>query len=263
MKIALRYFTGTGNSLRVLRTCKEQFEIAGHDTDISSINLNENILAEADLVGFCFPVYAFDIPRIARKYLKKLSFGSKDQKCFVIITAGASDESGFAIANCRKLLHKKMAQIIYSAVIQMPINWTTAMDPPAPEEALPIIKQGVSMAKKMARDILQGRVEHHQFNIPRRYGKFGLYKEYLMFKYLGIHNLWRSFQVYEGCNGCGLCSRHCPTDSIVIKEKKPVWKSSCEQCMRCVNLCPQEAIFQNYGGGTKGRYRYMEPSFKY
>ena len=43
---------------------------------------------------------------------------------------------------------------------------------------------------------------------------------------------------------------------IKILDKYPKWKSSCEQCMRCVNMCPQEAIFQTYGGITKGKNRY-------
>jgi len=46
-----------------------------------------------------------------------------------------------------------------------------------------------------------------------------------------------------------------------MKEGKPKWKSTCEQCMRCVNACKKEAIFQTFGEHTEGKARYLEPHF--
>jgi Pyruvate/2-oxoacid:ferredoxin oxidoreductase delta subunit len=79
---------------------------------------------------------------------------------------------------------------------------------------------------------------------------------------MGIKYMWRIFKTYDTCNGCGLCSNICPTRSIKMNKQKPIWTSTCEQCMRCVNFCPKEAIYQEYGGETKGKNRYFEPSFK-
>ncbi len=155
--------------------------------------------------------------------------------------------------------------MVYSGVIQMPINWTTSPEPPFPppkEEALAIIEAGVEQAKNMAQDILNGEKKLHVFNYPERYTRIRFYKDYWLFKYMGLPNLWRTFQVYDNCNGCGLCSGICPTKSIKIVEKKPVWKSTCEQCMRCVNFCPNESIYQTMGGDTKGKNKYHEPDFK-
>lgn len=261
MRIELKYFTGTGNSLKILNTCKEVFTEADHLTRISEINLENNSLPESDITGFCFPVYAFGIPRICRKYLKTLDTFNKKQKVFILITAGDSDESGFSIRECEQILKKKNCEIIYTAVIQMPINWTISMNPPSPEEYTPIINDGVQQAKEIAKEILSESRRFHVFNIPKRYGKFGLYKKYLLFRYLGIYNLWRNFKVYDNCNGCQLCSKICPTKSITLVDKKPKWASTCEQCMRCVNLCPNESIYQSFGGGTKGKNRYFEPDF--
>jgi len=46
-----------------------------------------------------------------------------------------------------------------------------------------------------------------------------------------------------------------------MEEKKPVWTSTCEQCMRCVNFCPTESIYQSMGGDTKAKNKYHEPDF--
>jgi Pyruvate/2-oxoacid:ferredoxin oxidoreductase delta subunit len=264
MTIELRYFTGTGNSLKVLSTCKNVFVENNHTVNLSAIKTSDQIGA-SDLIGFCFPVYAFGIPRICREYLNKLQVFTSPQKAFILITAGDADEAGFSVNEAIKILKKKNCLIVYTGVVQMPINWTTSPKPPFPpdkEEAKQIIEKGLNLAKSMASEILVGTSKFHQFNYPKRYSKLKFYYDYLMFKYLGISNLWRNFKVYESCTGCGICAKICPTKSIKIVDKKPVWASTCEQCMRCVNYCPGESIYQTMGGGTKGKNKYIEPSFK-
>lgn len=265
MKIELRYFTGTGNSLKVLKTCHNVFTESGNYSNISKISNNETIFPESNLIGFCFPVYAFGIPRICNKYLKGIERFKELQKVFILITAGDLNESGFALRECKRILSKKNCEILYTEVVQMPINWTTSPKPPYPpakEEAMEIINRGVIKTQEIAKDILGGTKKHHGFTYPRRYSKIKFYWEYLLFKYLGIHNLWRLFNVYDTCNGCQLCTRICPTNSLRIIDKNPVWSKSCEQCMRCVNFCPKESIYQMQGGDTKGKNKYHEPSFE-
>jgi Pyruvate/2-oxoacid:ferredoxin oxidoreductase delta subunit/NAD(P)H-dependent FMN reductase len=263
MKIELRYFTGTGNSLKVFRTCHKVFIENKHSVNLSAIKTGEQINS-SDIIGFCFPVYAFGIPRICRKYLNKLQRFENKQKAFVLVTAGDADESGFSINETTKILEKKNCSIVYTGVVQMPINWTTSPQPPFPpnkDEAKLIIEKGLNLTKSMTMEIIAGTSKFHMFNYPKRYNKLKFYSDYLLFKYLGISNLWRNFKVYESCTGCGICVKACPTASIKIVDKKPLWSSTCEQCMRCVNYCPNEAIYQTMGGDTKGKNKYLEPSF--
>jgi len=265
MKIELKYFTGTGNSLKVLEICNSIFTKSENQTDISEISVKERTIPGSDLLGFCFPVYAFGIPRICYKYLKGIERFKKQQRVFILITAGNLDESGFAVKECERILNKKNCKIVYSDIVQMPINWTTSPKPPYPpskEEAIEIIKNAEIKTQKIAEDILGGINKHHTLNYPKRYSKIKFHWEYLAFKYLGIQNMWRLFQVYDSCNGCELCAKYCPTNSIRIIDKKPVWSKSCEQCMRCVNFCPKESIYQSQGGDTKGKNKYHEPGFK-
>ena len=262
MNVDLKYFSGTGNSYKILNTCKEIFIRNGCIATLSSITDKSEINGDADFIGFCFPVYAFGIPRICRKYLNNLPKFSNQNKTFILITAGEKEESGVSIQETTNILRKKGLEIIYSAVVRMPANWTVAMNPPPKKEAELIIAKGVNKAKEITKDILKGNASYHNFSYPPGYSKIGFYKDYYSFKWLGVSNLWRNFRTDETCDSCKLCSQICPTGSIQIVDNQPKWLKTCEQCMRCVNYCPKQAIFQTGEGSVKGKNIYYEPSFK-
>jgi formate hydrogenlyase subunit 6/NADH:ubiquinone oxidoreductase subunit I len=262
MNVELKYFSGTGNSYKIIDTCRFNFIQKGCKVTLSSITDKSNINKDTDWVGFCFPVYAFGIPRICRKYLLRLPKSKKPINTFVLITAGDPDESGFSVKECTTILMNKGLNVTYSDVTHMPANWTVSMNPPSKSEAKKIINSGVTKTTEIVQNILNGVSHHHVFNYPSRYSKFGFYKEYYLFKWLGVSNLWRDFRTDETCDSCGLCEKICPTDSIQIADNKPKWFNTCEQCMRCVNYCPKQAIFQKAEGSIKGKNIYYEPTFK-
>lgn len=79
-RISLKYFTGTGNSLRVLEICETIFKQHNFSVDVSSITDKNKISTDSDIIGFCFPVYAFGLPGISKDYLNKLAKQTK--RCF-------------------------------------------------------------------------------------------------------------------------------------------------------------------------------------
>jgi formate hydrogenlyase subunit 6/NADH:ubiquinone oxidoreductase subunit I len=262
VKVMLKYFSGTGNSYRVLDECKNVFIQNNYEVELSSITDKPEPNEEADLIGFCFPVYGFGIPRICRNYLLNQSKFLKPVKAFVLISAGDPNESGFSIQQCEELINRKNLSVIYSDVIHMPPNWTVAINPPAKEEAQVIIDAGIKKAKNSARNILNNEVYLHTFNYPPEYSKFRFYRDYYLFKYIGLSSFWKSFKTDTTCNSCGLCEKYCPTNSIKMINDKPQWAKTCEQCMRCVNYCPKKSIFQSfYGKGIKDKNTYHEPGF--
>ena len=220
MKIDLKYFSGTGNSYKILDTCKEIFIQNGCSATLSSITDKSRINDKADFIGFCFPVYAFGIPRICRRYLKNLPEFANQNKTFVLITAGEQEESGFSVQESTDILKKKGLEIIYSAVVQMPANWTVSMNPPSKEKAQLIISNGVEKAKEITKDILKGVVSYHRFNYPPGYSKLGFYKDYYFFKWLGVGNLWRNFRTDETCDSCRICLKifNCHDFQVVVLE---------------------------------------------
>jgi epoxyqueuosine reductase QueG len=46
-----------------------------------------------------------------------------------------------------------------------------------------------------------------------------------------------------------------------MANNKPQYKHHCEQCVACIQFCPQKAI--NYKDATQNRRRYTNPEIKY
>ena len=67
----------------------------------------------------------------------------------------------------------------------------------------------------------------------------------------------KGFNVSEACNGCETCSKVCPVGNIQMQEGKPIFLHHCEQCVACVQWCPQQAI--NFKNKTQKRGRYHHP----
>jgi len=67
----------------------------------------------------------------------------------------------------------------------------------------------------------------------------------------------REFVVGEHCNGCGICQEICPAENIHMLQKRPEWLHHCEQCLACLQWCPNTAI--QYGKKTINYDRYHHP----
>ncbi len=72
----------------------------------------------------------------------------------------------------------------------------------------------------------------------------------------------RHYSVSDACVKCGICEKVCPVHNIGLGASgKPYFKHRCEQCVACIQFCPQRAI--NYKDKTQSRKRYTHPDIKY
>jgi len=259
MKIELRYFTGTGNSWKVLHDAQNKLLEAGHDINLAKLDPDEHEL-HADMIGFAFPVYSFGMPHIVRKYFKSIKPFKEKQKVFLLITSGDVKGSSSTSKKCIRLLSKKNCDIIYSDVIKMPHNWITFSNASSDEEIQVIIADEEKQITKIVDHVINDVRYHHDVKqtpvVLRSLGN----AVNVLFRSVGRKKLMDWYRVYDSCDGCGLCADACPTGCIEMNNGKPNWKGSCEQCMRCVIICPQEAIYQKFGD-TKGKKRYFAPGF--
>lgn len=260
MDIQLRYFSGTGNSWTVLNTCHLYFKEHNCNSEIKALDINEKEF-DADIIGLAFPVHAFGLPEIIRNYIKSLPTFPIKQKFFFIVTAGDVSGSCSTTKKLEQLLLPKNVKTIYSDVIKMPNNWIPFSHTASKELNEGIINAGVKKAQESAENILNSKMlQFDTHRIPTFIRTMGNVVN-VLFRTQGKKQLIKLFKTYDSCDGCGLCAKTCPTNSIIMTDNKPNWASTCVQCMRCVNICPQESIYQKMGGHTKGKDRYMAPGF--
>lgn len=253
MKSVVYYFTGTGNSLVAAR------DIAGglqcELRPVPAALKQSKIEPDADRIVIVFPVYAWGPPVIIRRFIRKFST-LQGRDIYPVLTYGGSP--GGTVNILEKEVTEKGGRIVSSFGMKMPGNCITLYGAPHDEKLKDLFDDYISKINDIVKSIATGSEGFKSAN-----GKIfnallsGLvYKGFLK----GLPNMDKKFYSDEKCNSCRICEKVCPAGNIEMKDGKPVWKGSCEQCMACIQWCPVESI--QHGKKTIGRKRYHHPDIK-
>ncbi len=228
------YFTGTGNSLYVAQKLTENLG----DTEIYSMAKYqpEHLIGGKDKkIGFIFPSYYGNLPRIVRSFINKLNI-HPDTYLFGVVTMGGLGSG--SITMLEKLLAEKNLKLKYGNSILMPGNY--------------IVNYNPTFFGRTAKSVKKIQRITDDIKAERTLVKKGKIIDDRLYK--NIEELDKAFFVESGCSGCGLCEKICPVENIKITHNRPEWLHHCEHCMACIHRCPQKAI--QYGDKTKKRRRY-------
>lgn len=242
------YFTGTGNSRYIARkisasTCGELIDLNRKfkTNNSSPVTVGENLV-------FVTPTYCWQIPHIVRDWIKRVSFTGARRVWFVM-------NCGSGIGNAAKynkdLCEEKGFEYMGTAQIVMPENYIAMFNTPEKDEAEKIIRAADPVIEAAAETILSGKKLRSPAVLPHHILVSGPVNP-LFYRY-GITS--KPFRAGKGCIGCGKCASLCPTNSIILKNGKPVWGDNCTHCMACICHCPTRAI--EYGRKSKGKPRYI------
>lgn len=253
MSTTLYYFTGTGNCLYAAR--KLAAELGGAEI-VNIVRLDAKpVDTAAGRIGIIYPVYMFGMPLIVSRFLKKLS-SLKGRYIFAVATYGGmpADSLGQTAAELRL-----QGQTLSAGFgLRMPGNYTPLYG------ALPAEKQKKLFlrAEQRIREIAAAVREKRQCRIERGNFFVNLLFSGLIYR-LGsprIPDMDNGFWTDMKCTGCGVCVKVCPVKNIVLADGKPKWLHRCEQCMACLQWCPETAV--QYGTRTIKRRRYHNPGVK-
>lgn len=228
------YFSGTGNSEYLARQFADRM-----GADCRSIEENADfptLLAGADTVAVCYPIYGSCVPRIMREFVVKHADGFAGKKLILFCTQMMF--SGDGARSFARLLPGCERCIIYAEHFNMPNNISNFWLFP--------IREGERIRKQRAAEKKLERVcRDIQSGVVRRRGWSGFSR--LLGKLQNTH--WpaieesrkSSFAADGDCNRCGLCVRRCPVQNLELTGDGVAQKDRCILCYRCVNLCPQKA----------------------
>ena len=244
MNTIIYWFSGTGNSLYAAKRLAEELGDTVLFPITNEVSVSESVGGDKSRIGFAFPSYYGDLPRIVRAFVEKLNI-LPETDIFTVVTMGAMGQG--SIKAMSVLLSQKGLQLRYGMGVRMPSNYILSYDPALfGAKSIGRMNRKLKKADKKIQSIAEAIVSKKQKI------KTSLITAKTL--YTNIPALDADFFVMEGCTGCGLCEKVCPVQNIEFISGKPVWTHHCEHCVSCISWCPVGAI--EYGQKTKKRTRY-------
>ena len=247
MSATIYWFSGTGNSLFAARLLAELIDGAALVPIANSAPATEAVGGEGHKIGFVFPSYFGDLPRIVRTFAQSLNI-LPGTDLFAVVTMGAFGQG--SVKAMTELLAKKGLSLRYGAGVRMPANYILKYDPAI---------FGAKSAKRVSSKLNKADRKLRRIADDIKSGKQKTEKNPITAKtlYENVEALDSGFTVTEKCTACGLCQRVCPVKNIELTNGRPVWLHRCEHCVACISWCPAAAI--EYGEITQPRTRYRNP----
>ncbi|GHU53106.1 iron-sulfur protein [Clostridia bacterium] len=235
------YFSGTGNSLVVAR----EIATALGNTDLVSIPDSFGVdLFNYERIGFVYPIYFGGVPLIVKNFIESLDI--PPSYLFAVATCGGSALNGLKEINA--LICAKGHSLNFGTILSMGGNYILLYGKSEKAEA------SNAQTTKELPDIASAIRDKSQ----RPCGKPNPIMTLFTNRFRkGVHKATRTYIVSDNCTSCGLCAKICPVHNIEMKDNKPIFGGKCEQCMACLQFCPQRAI---NGTKTAKRKRYHHPN---
>lgn len=265
MKVLIIYFSGTGNTRKVAEKYVDCFAELGHTAEVVSVDgLPRNktltdefltLLNNADIVGFGYPVHAFNAPSVMLKLAKFLPKQPKAKRAFIFNTSGEPLKlNNISSLKLRSMLRRRKFAVFSEYHYCMPYNI--------------IFRHTDEMAYKMwntAELLIPLDVQQIVDGTPHVLKRvfFGSFIAWVMrCEHWGVRLNGTRYKVGENCVHCQKCINICPTHNITVKKNGQLkFGGNCLMCMRCAQLCPKNAIKTGWFNNWKvnGVYTFEKP----
>lgn len=251
------YFTGTGNSLWVAKALSEALdeplvsitEQLQQEKDVYDFSLRED-----EKVLFVYPVHSWGPAIPVTRFASRLKLsGYKGQPVYSVCSCG--DDCGYTSDMLGKTLSGHGIKLTAGYSVIMPNNYILMSGFDVDKEE--VEQQKLKEAPVRIGAIVEAIAGHQNVNLYKK-GSMPFLKSYLVNPlFVNFATGRNSFRVTDACISCGLCEKVCPTKTISVVDGRPVWASTCVQCVACIHRCPVRAI--EYGKETLKKGRYHHP----
>lgn len=221
------YFTGTGNSLYAAR------QLEAEPVSIPQVMRGREREFTADSIGIVSPVYGHEVPPMVKDFLRESTF--ETGYFYIILTYGC--RHGGAAELAKELCVECGVRVDYINTLHMADNWLPAFDMDA-ERAM-----DKHIPEQLAAITADVKARRHAIS-PVTDNDRAAHQEYLR-NVSGVPEaMWQNLVVVtERCVGCGLCTRVCPADCMVLENGRAKHiPGNCQDCLACAHACPHKAI---------------------
>ena len=262
MKILLMSFSGTGNTTLCGEFLKNHFEECGHQVDhyqIKESNSFDYDINDYDLVGFGYPIHAFNAPSNVNKFVKRIKKVEEKKPAFVLMVSGeymtlnhSSDNKMKRILNRRNILIDSEYHYI------MPYNMIFRH---TEKRAYQMYKTMNALSELDVKDYL---IDNKCHKLAKHKGVGWLIWMFRIEQPFAPVN-GKTFKINKKkCVKCMQCVKNCPTHNIEFKDGKFKFHNHCLCCTRCSFNCPTNAFSIGLLTGWKvnGKYKFQEPTIE-
>jgi len=239
MKVLICYFTGTGNTRLCAQFLRNHFIEKEQDVTLYEVEVgNDNIPDpnDYDLIGFGYPIHAFNTPGLFASFIKRLP-KVNNKKYFIFKVSGEPFPFNNASSHhIYRKLKRKGYELIMEKHYLMPYNIIFKYKDELQKQMYLYLDP---LTKVMVIRLVNGEIDKIRYNPFHIFLSFLFRIEWLAPKInaLFLHNKKKI------CTNCMVCVNNCPTKSLhVTKKGKIKTTTKCALCMRCSLNCPTKAI---------------------
>jgi ferredoxin len=249
MDTTIYFYTGTGNALWTAKKLSEKLE----NTKRIPMTPGEGdvIKSDAQNIGFIFPVHIWGVPARVIHFLQRLENDPAKYYFAVAVNAG---QVAATLIQLKDLLHQKGLNLSAGFSLCMPSNYIPWQGADPPEKQQKTFASALGKIDRIA-SCVSARQEMKPEKGPGWQNLF--FTAFYRLTFARVPRMDKSFFPDEKCTSCGICEKICPARNIEMPQGRPVWKHHCEQCLACLQWCPEEAI--QFGSATVRKKRYHHP----
>ena len=234
MRVLLRFFTGTGNTRLCASFLAKAFQNAGHEADLVEQNVPVDVSAY-DLIGFGYPIHAFNAPKTFVNQIKALPKAEKDYFFFKVSGEPFPINNSSSVTLAR-ILKRKGYRKVGEKHFLMPYNIIFRYKDPVMKQMYLYLP---ALCQAFVEDLLSGKAETIRYGLSRIMT--------FLFKIEWIAPFCNAPLVSfrpKKCTRCMKCLKNCPEQAIYLnkKDKLKIHPTKCAMCMRCTLNCPVDAI---------------------
>jgi flavodoxin/ferredoxin len=241
-KIAVVYFSQTGNTGKVAQAIARGLEKSGAQADLMRLEKTDpESLSAYDLVGFGMPVFYYKPPFNVPWFINRMR-GMEGKSAFAFLTEGGHASNTF-LRLAKQLGLKGMTLVGAFKCLGYDtyppfIGKDRCLGHPDAQELADAEAFGATLRSKRER-IKAGETEH----IPvfqkenDRFSRLAVILTRPILYFVSPRKVVNTAK----CTRCGECAKNCPTENIDL-EPFPKFRRRCIYCYGCERVCPVRAI---------------------
>ena len=219
------YFSGTGNTRHCTEKLVHLLDETAHAVPMEEKRAAE-LLSEHDFIVLAYPVQYSYVPVMVSNFIKNHANLWRNKKVFCVATMALFSGDG---AGClARLLKKYGAEIIGGLHICMPDSiCDVKLLKRSVEKHRDIISAADRKIERCAEKIRQGKYPKDGLHFYDRIA--GLIGQRLWF--CGkTKDYSDQLKISDACTGCGLCTRLCPMENLVLENNRAKAGNRCTMC---------------------------------